>query len=249
MTDIHCHILPGADDGAETMEDAVQMARMAAASGVRTILATPHCNLPFAEQKNYISTGLRDQFVALARAVKQALIPLAILPGAEVFCTPQVPELLDRRLLLGLAGSRYLLVEFFFDESPDFMNDMLRAIAGRGMIPVVAHPERYDAIQASTQLAQEWVRLGYVLQINKGSILGRLGRGAELAADRLLSDGLAHIAASDAHSPLTRTPELDELRRYLEQAYSPRYARLLLEQNPQRILSDLPVLPYGHAAL
>ena len=249
MTDIHCHILPGADDGAETMEDAVQMARMAAASGVRTILATPHCNLPFAEQKNYISTGLRDQFVALARAVKQARIPLAILPGAEVFCTPQVPELLDRRRLLGLAGSRYLLVEFFFDESPDFMNDMLRAIAGRGMIPVVAHPERYDAIQASTQLAQEWVRLGYVLQVNKGSILGRLGRGAELAADRLLSAGLAHIAASDAHSPLTRTPELDELRRYLEQAYSPRYASLLLEQNHRHILSDMQVLPYGQAAL
>lgn len=242
MIDIHCHILPNADDGAETMEDAVQMARMAAASGVKTILATPHCNLPFAEQKNYISTGLRDQFVALARAVKQARIPLSILPGAEVFCTPQVPELLDRRRLLGLAGSRYLLVEFFFDESPDFMNDMLRAIAGRGMIPVVAHPERYDAIQASTQLALEWVRLGYVLQVNKGSILGRLGRGAELAADRLLSEGLPHIAASDAHSPLTRTPELDELRRYLEQAYSPRYAQLLLEQNPRRILSDLPVL-------
>lgn len=245
MTDIHCHILPGVDDGAETMDEAVQMARMAAASGVKTILATPHCNLPFAEEKNYISTNLRDRFVALAQTVRQAHIPLSILPGAEVFCTPQVPELLDRKQLLGLAGSRYLLVEFFFDESPDFMNDMLDAIAVRGMIPVIAHPERYDAVQDSIQLPQEWVHQGYILQVNKGSILGRLGHGAELAADRLLSERLAHLAASDAHSPLTRTPELDTLRRYLEQAYSPQYARLLLDENPRRILSDLPLLP-GH---
>ena len=244
MVDIHCHILPDVDDGADSMEDALQMARMAAASGVRTILATPHCNLPLSEEKNYISMELRDQFVALARAVKRAGIPLSILPGAEVFCTPEVPELLDQRLLLGLAGTRYLLVEFFFDESPDFMNAILRAIAVRGMIPVVAHPERYDAVQGSSGLAEDWVRRGYVLQVNKGSILGSLGQGAELAADRLLQLGLAHVVASDAHSSLSRTPELDVLRQYLTKAFSARYAELLLETNPQRILTDQPVVSF-----
>lgn len=111
------------------------------------------------------------------------------------------------------------------------------------MIPVIAHPERYDAIQALPDLAQRWVSQGYVLQLNKGSILGQLGRGAELTADRLLQLGCVHLAASDAHGIAARTPALDGLYRYLEQAYSPACARLLLVQNPRRILSDLPVQP------
>ena len=99
MTDIHCHILPDADDGAETMEDALSMARAAAASGVKTLLATPHCNLPGSVEKNYVSYDLRDRFVALCLAVRQAGIPLTILPGAEILCTPDLPELLLQKKL------------------------------------------------------------------------------------------------------------------------------------------------------
>lgn len=117
MTDIHCHILPGVDDGAATPADALEMARMAAESGVRTIVATPHCNLPGAPEDNYASPALARRLEALRRAIEAEGIPLEILPGAEILCTPQVPELLREGRLLTLASSRYLLLEFYFDES------------------------------------------------------------------------------------------------------------------------------------
>ena len=114
MVDIHCHILPGVDDGSPSMEDSLEMARMAADSGVTDIIATPHCNLPGNGPKNYRSASLRAAFSRLQQALDAEGIPLRIHPGAEVFCTPELPRLLDQRQLQTLGGSRYLLVEFYF---------------------------------------------------------------------------------------------------------------------------------------
>ena len=112
MVDIHCHILPGVDDGAPSMEDSLEMARMAADSGVTDIIATPHCNLPGNGPKNYRSASLRAAFSRLQQALDAEGIPLRIHPGAEVFCTPELPRLLDQRQLQTLGGSRSLLVDF-----------------------------------------------------------------------------------------------------------------------------------------
>ena len=245
MVDIHCHILPFVDDGAETMEDALEMARMAAASGVTHIIATPHCNLPYEQEKNYRSSALMDRFSAFQELVRAADIPLSVSPGAEVFCTPEVPGLLRRDRLLTLAGSSYLLVEFFFDEELSFIDDMLRAIQAQGLTPVIAHPERYEAVQRTPYVIERWFQSGCIIQVNKGSFLGRLGRRAGGAADWILSRGLAHAVASDAHSPTVRTTQMTQLSEYLTQLCAPEYAGILLRDNPARILSGLPVLGAG----
>ena len=242
MVDIHCHILPYVDDGSDSMEDSLEMARMAAASGITAIIATPHCNLPYTEEKNYRSQILARRFIELQHAIQEADIPLRIYPGAEVLCTPEVPELLQQNLLLTLAGSNYLLVEFFFDENLDYMDEMLNAIAAEGYIPIVAHPERYETIQRTPHILERWFRKGWVIQLNKGSILGRLGRQAELTADWILAHGLAHTVASDAHSPHFRTTDMTELTEYLQQICQPEYVDILLNINPSRILNDLPIL-------
>ena len=121
MTDIHCHILPQTDDGADSMEDALEMARMAAESGVTHLIATPHCNLPFADEKNFTSVPLLERVLELQTRIKQANIPLNLYPGCEVFCTPDTPSLIRQGKLLTLANTNYLLVEFFFDEDPEFV--------------------------------------------------------------------------------------------------------------------------------
>lgn len=241
MTDIHCHILPFVDDGAQSMEQAVEMARMASASGVTTLIATPHCNLPGAD-KNYFSPSLLDGFSALRKAVKAAGIPLTILPGAEILCTPEVPGLLSAGLLPTLAGSRYLLLEFFFDEETDYMDELLRAVSAQNRIPVIAHPERYEAVQRNPRVVERWFREGYVIQLNKGSVLGRLGRRAEYTAHWILERGLAHTVASDAHGTEERTTDMFLLEEYLYRLCPEAYADILLRRNPARIAADRPVV-------
>lgn len=242
MIDIHCHILPNADDGAESIAESLAMARAAAASGVRTIVATPHSNLPALREKHYVSYDLRDRFVALCLAVREAEIPLEILPGAEILCTPDLPELLQKKRLLPLAGTHYLLTEFFFDEPLSYIDHTLDMIRRHGLIPVVAHPERYDAVQASPDCVQSWLEAGYAVQLNKGSILGELGHRAEFTAHWLLRHNLIQLAASDAHGAVRRTASLDSLHRCLSQVYSPACADLLLVHNPHRLLRDQPLL-------
>ena len=242
MVDIHCHILPNSDDGADSMDTALLMAQMAVDSGVDTIIATPHCNLPGTKEKNFRDAPLALRFVELIRRVRDAGIPLEILPGAEVMCMPDTIELLRKKQLVTLARSDYLLVEFYFDERPDYMEDMLSAIQAEGLTPVVAHPERYEAVQRTPAMIEQWFESGYVIQLNKGSILGRLGRGAEKAAAWILSRGLAHAVASDAHDTLVRTPGMDSLRELLEYRCGADYTQLLLELNPRRIARNLPLI-------
>ena len=242
MVDIHCHILPFTDDGAADTGAALTMARMAYDSGVTTIVATPHCNLPYVGEKNYVSEELKNRFISLRDGIRDAGIPLTILPGAEVMCTDELPELLRSRRVLTLAGTRYLLVEFLFDESLGYIEEMLAQVSEAGLVPVIAHPERYDAVQRSPLAVVEWFGRGYIIQLNKGSILGRLGSRAERASAWILSRGLAHVVASDAHSPEMRTPHMSEILRFLEDNCSPEYADVLLRRNPRRIIENRQVL-------
>ena len=239
VIDIHCHILPGVDDGSDSLETSLAMAEMAAASGVEAIAATPHCNIPGLEG-NYADRALLEAVLALRAAVKQAGIGLQIFAGAEIFYTPEVPDLIDARRLPTLNASRYLLVEFPFDAPADYMTDGLDAIRARGLTPVVAHPERYFAVQLDPELFAMWFSSGFILQLNKDSILGRLGARAQAAAHWALQRGLAHAVASDAHGAQARTPALASVFDALCAQYGAPYASLLLDGNPRRLLNDRP---------
>lgn len=241
MIDIHCHMLPEVDDGSDSMDTSLLMASMAAESGVETVIVTPHCNIP-GEAANYPSRELLGRFMALREAIDAAKIPLRILAGAEVFCTADIAELIRAKKLLTLASSRYLLVEFAFNEDSIEMNSRLEQIFAEGLTPVIAHPERYNAVQRDRTLPERWFASGYVLQVNKDSIFGGLGQRAKRTAEFILGQGLAHIAASDAHSTYSRNPELARLREHISLNYSEDYARILLEENPRRIIENKPML-------
>ena len=182
MIDIHCHMLPGVDDGSDSMDTSLLMASMAAESGVETVIVTPHCNIP-GEAANYPSRELLGRFMALRETIDAAKIPLRILAGAEVFCTADIAELIRAKKLLTLASSRYILVEFAFNEDSIEMNSCLEQIFAEGLTPVIAHPERYNAVQRDRTLPERWFASGYVLQVNKDSIFGGLGQRAKRTAE------------------------------------------------------------------
>lgn len=241
MIDIHAHIIPGVDDGADSMETALQMARIAADSGVRAMVATPHCGKPGTESSNFFSMRLLEQVTKLQKAIWSSGIELKLYPGMEIFAAEHFEDWLKAGRLLPLAGSRYLLVEFYFDESPVYIEQILRLIRNQGMIPVVAHPERYYCVQWQPELGCRWGREGNVLQINRGSIQGKLGQPAMKCAWQLLETGVPQVAASDAHGALFRRPELQSLMLELGQRLSWAYGAKLLIENPRSILRNLPL--------
>lgn len=239
MVDIHCHILPGLDDGAADPEEALLMARMARGGGTRRIIATPH----YGEREDGLTPAdIRWEAQRLQRHLRENGVELEVLPGMEVLCGPGLPEMLEKGDYLTLAGSRYLLTEFYFDESPDYMNAMLSRVAGRDLVPIVAHPERYDAVQEDPVLVERWIELGYGIQVNAGSLLGRLGRSARSAGNWLIHNGLVHIVASDGHDLDMRVPSLRAAREYLEDRIGEDCAWEVLYENPRRVAQNLPLL-------
>ena len=155
MIDLHCHILPGVDDGSPDAETSLSMARHAAESGVTAIAVTPHCNLP-GFRRNYRGPDYRRRLNDLRELLTQENIPLRLYSGAEVFADPSnIRTLIEQHELITLGGSRYLLVEFDFGLPGSVLLRTLEAIAQRGLVPVVAHPERYDAVQRDPRRNQE----------------------------------------------------------------------------------------------
>lgn len=241
MTDIHCHILPAVDDGAADMEEAVAMARIAAGCGVTDLAATSHFRGDD-EDPEVLERFLR-RLTLLKERLVQERIPLRIHPGAEVLCLPETVELAREGKLPTLGNTDYVLCEFFFDAPYGYMDQILSGIADAGYRVIVAHPERYEAIMMDPRGAERWFRRGYVIQMNKGSVLGAFGGMVQQAARWLLDRGFVHLIASDAHSPHRRTTDLSLLRAWLLERYPAGYARLLLEENPGRVLRGEGMVP------
>ena len=206
MTDIHCHILPGLDDGAQDLSDTVQMARIAADCGITHIVATPHCNIP-GEVNNYIGHAYADALQSAREAISEAYIPVKLLSGMEVFVTFDLPDLIRADKILTLNHSDYMLIEFDFGEDPDFVDFMTDRLLEMKLVPVIAHPERYEFIKYDIEFALRLRRKGCLFQANKDSFLGKYGQGAEKASFALLRRNLITAVASDAHSPHHRTPD------------------------------------------
>ena len=243
MIDIHCHILPDYDDGAADLNEALEMARLAVHSGVTDIIATPHFT---GEPEELEQLPIISRRLELLRStLADEAIPLALHPGAEILCLPDTVVMAENGHLPTLADTDYVLTEFYFDESYAFMDETLSRIALCGYRPVVAHPERYEVIRRDPRLLQRWARQGYVLQLNKGSVLGSLGAGAEQAANEILSMGLAHLFASDGHGSQGRTPHMSSLRQWVAELCDERYASVLLEENPRRLLRGMPMAGAG----
>lgn len=241
MIDLHAHILPGLDDGAASWEDALEMAQMAADSGVTVLAATSHSNLPHLNEETWVMR-YRTCLRKLQRLLEQERVPLRLVEGMEIFAGKDVVRKLRSGQLLPLNQTRYVLVEFPMDVPAFAIYRMADRLLEGGYIPVLAHPERYHCVQHVHAHVYEWYRMGAVIQINKGSVLGRFGESVRQTADSILRHRLAAVAASDAHSPLYRTTSMEALVSTLTRKYGEGCPWMLLEENPGRILEGREVL-------
>ena len=231
--DLHTHILPGVDDGAHSIEDALELAQMAVDSGVHTVVATPHSG-----RDPHFAAEVEGRVRALQYRLRCEGIPLRVLPGMEIMTDEDTPERLIQGSLLPLCGTRYALIEFSFQEDPLFIRSMLEAIRDVRFVPIVAHPERYECLKEDFSLAAEWRQSGALLQVNKGSLFGRFGENVQRTAMKLLLEGRAAVVASDAHSPVGRTTEMRTVRKFLTEVLSAEAEQTLLRDTPARLLAD-----------
>ena len=231
MIDLHAHILWELDDGAQGPEESLRMAALAVRSGVSHMVATPHCREGGAGR-------VREAMTDLRQLLKESGIPLKIYSGMEIFGSWETARLLREGKLLTLNHSRYPLIEFEFVSDGVPETEILRSILRSGYRPVVAHPERYIYTQQDPELLNTWVRMGCLLQVNKGSLTGRFGSAPQALALELVDRGMATVVASDAHSPTVRTPWMYDAWELIAREISPIAAELLLLENPRRILNN-----------
>lgn len=212
MIDLHCHVLPGVDDGVRTLEEAVELARAAEVDGVTAIAATPHVRDDYPTSAETMEAKVAE----VNDAVRAAGIDVEILRGGEV-ALDFLPELEgDSVFRFGLGGNpKLLLLEFPYYGWPLNFADVVLSLRARGVVPLIAHPERNTDARESPERLQGLADGGAYFQITAASLDGRLGRTTRAAALRLVELGLAHVIASDAHHPGIRATGLTAAREAL----------------------------------
>lgn len=232
--DVHCHCLPGLDDGPETMDDALDLCRALVNDGITTAVASPH---QLGVYDGYNTAELiRETIPQLVEALAAAGIPLEIFPGADVRVDERLAKLVDRDEVLTVAdGRRHLLLELphqmFVDPLP-----VIRELSDRGIQTIMTHPERHRYLAGGVDRIASWVKAGAVVQITAGSLLGDFGGVANQESWRLLHAGLVSIVATDAHDAERRPPRLTAAFESLAAELGAEAARAICLDNPLRVL-------------
>ena len=237
MIDLHCHILPGIDDGASDQLVSLAMARAFVADGVSVVACTPHI-LPGL----YHNTGaqIREAVVSLQLALDQNDIPLQLVAGADNHITPQFVAGLRSGHLLPLSNSRYVLVEPPHHVFPVRLADLFFEILVAGYVPILTHPERLTWIKHHYPVIQALAQNGVWMQITAGSLTGMFGGSARYWSERMLDEGFVDILATDAHNIDRRPPNLSMGRDVAARRIGTAEAEHLVDTRPRGILANAP---------
>lgn len=234
MIDIHSHILAGLDDGAQDMAESIAMAEIAVSDGVRRMVATPHnaWDMGLRERVTFMVSMVRDMVRELQVALDACHVELQVVPGLEVYLIPEVLKQLDTGQAFTLDETRYLLLELPLSAYPFYTENVLFELQVKGIVPILAHPERNIVIQEDPNILYPLVERGVLIQLTATSLTGLFGSLAEKTAQRLLEHNMAHIIASDAHTLTKRSPVLSA---GVEEA-----ARMIGEQRAVAMVEDVP---------
>lgn len=237
MIDLHCHILPGIDDGAKTLEDALEMARIAVADGITTTACTPHI---YPGMYMNDGPGITQARQALQAELDQRGIALHLVDGADVHLVPGLVEGLRSGQIPTLNGTRYLLLEPSHTTPPPRFEASVFELMAAGYVPVITHPERLTWVERHYDVFQRLAGRGVWMQLTAGSLTGVFGPRARHWSERFLRDGCTHLLATDAHSTGRRLPRLTEGLAVAAQWVGEAEAARLVIDRPRAILENLP---------
>lgn len=226
MIDIHCHILPGIDDGADRLQTSLAMATMAAQDGITTVIATPHTDGVTVNQR-VVQQAVDQLNTELARQG----IDLEVAAGYEI-----PAELVCDLQSYTIADSCYILVEFPHQYLPEDAVETMYTLVQAGRKPIIAHPERNGSVLRNPDLLRDLVAVGSMVQLTAASVTGEFGPDIQHCANYLLRNQLVHFLATDSHSPTFRKPVLSPARKAAARLIGREQANKLVVDNPQAIL-------------
>lgn len=236
MIDLHCHMLPGIDDGAPDLPTALEMARIAVRDGIAMTACTPHIYPGL-----YDNTGaqIMQEVQAFRTRLQEADIPLEITYGADIQLVPELVHGLRSGHMPTLHGTRYFLFEPPHHTVPVGFSHLIFDLLASGYRPVITHPERLTWLD---EKHYDWfvdaARAGAWIQLTDGAVTGRFGRRPKYWGEKFLGDGLVHILATDAHDPEHRPPLLAEGRAAAEPYIGADEAELLVTGRPQAVIEN-----------
>jgi len=226
MVDLHCHILPGLDDGAKTIEESLAMAESAIADGITHVIATPHASTEYAFDYRRVSSACEDLKSKLGDRLHLAT-------GCDFHLNPEnLAELKKSPAQFCLNQKDYLLVEFNEFSIPPAIDQMIHHLQLAGLRPIVTHPERNGILRAKPDRLAQWVRVGCYSQVTAGSLLGVFGPGAKSDSVSWIARGLVHFVSSDAHNTKSRPLTLRPAFEFVASRFGEEIAQALFVDNP-----------------
>ncbi len=237
MVDIHSHILPETDDGADSWETAVAMCHRAARDGIDHMVATPHANDEFFYERARHAAALEE----LRRLVGPN--PALSLGCDFHFSFENLRDALEHPERFVIGDTRYLLIELSDYAMPGYVSKNLARLIEAGFLPILTHPERNLMLQREPARVLEWTDQGCVVQLTASSLTGLWGKMAARICHWLLQHHVVHVLATDAHDLTARAPVLSAARDLVARQYGAAVAAALVEHNPRAVVEGLP-LPY-----
>ncbi|MCK5719628.1 MAG: hypothetical protein KAH84_06720 [Thiomargarita sp.] len=239
MIDLHCHLLPAIDDGANNLEDALAMARMAYENGIETAIMTPH--IMVGRYDNDVNT-IRTAFTAFKQALQEHDIPLKIGMSAEVRIGTEIIWMVGQNLIPFLGtydGYRILLLEMPYNNIPPGSDKMVNWLLKQKIRPLIAHPERNGDVVRRLDKINPFIEQGCLLQITSRSLTGQFGEKTQERAQQLLEKGWVNVIATDAHDQNYRPPDLECGRIAVAEIVGEAEAWELVHDAPARLINGL----------
>lgn len=234
MVDLHSHVMYGWDDGADTLDESLDMARIAA-DGIRALAATPHMWWGGAMVDPDI---VRERVAEINDALARDSVPLTIITGTEIPASWENLELIRQKRVLSLNDSHTVLFEVPFHDLPVRLDDLIFQVRMLGLTPLMAHPERSSAFLADPDAFRRLIHEDVPVQINGGSLTGYFGEEIQDLAWEIVAQERPVVIASDAHNARGRSPMLSEVRASLEEAFGPEAADLMCRENAAALIED-----------
>jgi protein-tyrosine phosphatase len=232
--DIHCHCLPGLDDGPPTLADALALCRALVDDGITTVIATPHQLGAF---DNISASTIRAATAALQKALDAHHLPLTLMPGAEVRVDDRFASRFEAGEIQTLAAGAYLLLELPHSTMID-LRPLIDYLTSRKITPILSHPERQDTLTRSPGVLMPWIARGALLQVTAGSLTGHFGPAVQRSAWEFVDAGWVSLIATDAHDIAQRSPTMTAAIEALASRLGHALTRRLCIANPQAVLNS-----------